>query len=130
MKRWIIVASVVAALALAGCSKDEPTASTPTTSASSSSDDPSTSEGGGGGSTTDTLSLDDCLVVSMANLGLLSGNAEDAEKIKSYDPPDEVAEAADLLVDEGGIQLDTSQQDEVLAASETLSQWVDDVCPS
>ena len=132
MKRWIIVGGVVVALALVGCSKDEPTASTPTTSASASSNDsdsdsPTTKAGD---TTTETLSLNDCLAVSMANLGVISGNADDAEKLKSYDPPDEVVEAADLIVEKGGIQIDASDQDDVLAASDTLTSWVDAVCPS
>lgn len=131
MKRWMIVGGVVVALALVGCSKDEPTASTPTTSASSSSNDsddtPTTKSGD---TTTDTLSLEDCLTVSVANLGVISGNAGDADKLKAFDPPDEVVEAADLIVEKGGIKIDASDQDDVLAASDTLTQWVDAVCPS
>lgn len=130
MKRWMIVGGAVVALALAGCAKDEPTASTPTTSASASSNDSDSPTTKDGGTTSETLSLNDCLAVSMANLGVISGNAEDLDKLKSYDPPSEVVEAADLIVEKGGIQLDTSDQDDVLAASDTLTTWVDAVCPS
>jgi hypothetical protein len=128
MKRWIIVGGVVAALALVGCSKDEPTASTPTTSASASSgDDTPTTKGGG--TTSETLTLNDCLAVGMANLGVISGSSEDGDKLKSFDPPDEVKDAVDVIVANGGIKLDGSGQDEVLAASETVTNWVDAACP-
>lgn len=128
MKRWIIVGGVVVALSLVGCAKDEPTASTPSTTASASSgDDTPTTEAGD--TTTETLTLNDCLAVSMANLGVISGSAEDAEKLKSYDPPDEVKDAVDVIVAAGGIQIDASDQDEVLEASTTVTDWVDAACP-
>ena len=129
MKRWIIVGGVVVALSLVGCAKDEPTATAPTTTASASSDD-DTSTTEGGDTTTGTLALNDCLAVSMANLGVISGSAEDADKLKSYDPPDEVKDAVDVIIDAGGIKIDASDQDEVLEASTTVTDWVEDVCPA
>lgn len=130
MKRWIILGSLIVAVTLVGCSKDEPKASTPTTSVSASSrDGDSPTSTRDGGTTTATLSLSDCLDVSKANLGLLSGAEEDAAKIKSFDPPDEVKGAVDVLVANGGISVDGSNQDDAVAAADTVANWVSDACP-
>jgi hypothetical protein len=131
MKRWIIITGVVATLAVAGCSKSEPSASTPTTSSSGGS--PTTKAGDApttkAGTSTATLSLNDCLAVGMANLGVIGGSKEDADKLKSFNPPEDVKKAIDVLVAAGGLKVTGGEQEKELAASTTITDWVDASCP-
>jgi hypothetical protein len=75
------------------------------------------------------LSLNDCMTVALANPGLISGNADDAAKLKALNPPSDVSSAIDTLVDAGGLKLDGSNQDKAMAASTTVTDWVSAVCP-
>ena len=132
MKRWMIIGGLAVTLTVVGCSKSEPTASTASmasTASTSTAADGATPTTTAGGAPVATLSLNDCVGVTTANYGVVSGKAEDADKLKSYNPPSEVTKAADLIVSKGGIKL-TGTDGDVLAAAQTLTDWVDAVCPS
>jgi len=130
MKRWIIIGGLVATLAVAGCSKSEPSATTPTTSSNS----PTTKAGDApttkAGTSTATLSLNDCLAVGMANLGVIGGSQSDGEKLKSFNAPDDVKAAVDVLVASGGLKVTGGEQEKEVAASKTITDWVDASCPN
>lgn len=129
MKRWIIIGGLAVTVALAGCSKSEPSATTPTTSSASpttkAGDSPTTKAG----TTTATFSLNDCLAVGVANLGVIGGSQTDGEKIKGYNPPEDVKKAVDVLVAAGGLKVTGGEQEKELEASTTITNWVDAVCP-
>lgn len=124
MKRLTIIVGLAITLAFAGCSKSDPApqAGAPTTKA----DAPTTKAGG---TTTATLSLNDCLTVATGNLGVIGGEADAAQKVKAFKPPQEVSDAIDTLIAKGGLKLDGTSQDEAVAASTKLSEWVSSVCP-
>ena len=125
MHRWLIIAGLSLTLALAGCSKDDPAPQnqTPTTQGG---DSPTTKSAG---ATTATLGLNDCIAVATANLGLIGGDAESAAKLKAFNPPSDVSDAIDTLVRTGGLKITGSNQDEAVAASSKVSDWVAAVCP-
>ena len=126
MRRWIIIGGLTVTLALTGCSKNDPVAQDATTTTAASGDAPTTKAGG---TPTATFDLNDCLAVATGNLGVIGGSAESAAKIKAFKPPSDVVDAIDLLVAKGGIKVDASDQDDVLAASKKITDWVDAVCP-
>ncbi|MEE6138362.1 hypothetical protein SKC41_18770 [Mycobacterium sp. 050128] len=134
--RWLLAATLIAGLAISGCSSGSKT-TTPAGSTTKSSTSASATSSSSSSETTEaapstTLDTSQCVDVTGANADLLTasdnaGARKAADTLEKYNPPAKVKDAIEHFVTTGGAHFDDP---DYTKNNKLVSDWVKGVCPT
>ncbi|CQD14074.1 hypothetical protein BN1232_02903 [Mycobacterium lentiflavum] len=135
-QRWLLAATLIAGLAISGCSSGSktttPSGSTTKNSTSASATSSSSSSETTEAAPTTTLDISQCVDVTGANADLLTasdnaGARKAADTLEKYNPPAKVKDAIEHFVTTGGAHFDDP---DYTKNNKLVSDWVKGVCPT
>jgi hypothetical protein len=133
--RLLVAATLVAGVALTGCSSGSKTttsSASATKSASSASASSSSSSTETQAAPSTTLDISQCVDVTGANADLLTASDKDgvrkaADTLEKYNPPSNVKDAIEHFVTTGGAHFDDP---DYTKNNKLVSDWVKGICPT